>query len=153
MTPMDAFTQFASTTANWPMYATEANGRAVVERAKTYGENTVSAYRRAFHELVNSRTLKVVPGYKAPVVPVSAEFRARVQNMSSSELLKQFKTDQQFHTELDRLWSEDAVPASSKYATFSAQDWKSAPPATLARLLQNKDFKARVDQLVAQGLI
>ena len=89
----------------------------------------------------------------AQPIAIDDEFRASVQNMSSSELLKRLQREPDFQAKFDQLAQQDASPAvdNDPYKNFTARDWRSLPPNTLARLMSQRAFRARVDHIVAHG--
>jgi len=162
MNIQESFASFVAQRPKWFRYETRENLNKIQALAVTITPDlsTTTCWCRAFDKLVANGTLIPKPNYVPPAVPVSPEFRLRVQQMHNDELRSLYRTDPAFREQLDRLWSEEGtssreipVPEAGEYADFRAADWHKVPPDVLARLMSKPAFRKRVDELIAEGTI
>lgn len=88
-------------------------------------------------------------------ITIDDEFRAAVQNMNSSDLLKRIQREPDFKTKFDALAAESAAPrsadANQEYSLTAAQ--YNALPAEIVQRKYRADtaFARAVDRLFARG--
>lgn len=130
---------------------------AITADAVRYGalQGTRSAFARAVFEAAKAGKIRLLP--PTPVPPeIDDAFRAEIQRMPSSDLLKRINRDPEFRAKFDALSLESSTAHQSDpddYSSFQAADWRSVPAATLVRLMTKPGFRRRIEELAAAGQI